>query len=85
MKRRSGVICCLILQWKSKVLHFENLKATGHEIANLTVSLTATADGAKKKPFSVFKGAKKETKLLNEVFHSRCIVASTSFVTGQYV
>ena len=57
--------------------HSVNLKTTGHEKSKITVCLTATADGRKKKPFIVFKGAKREVKKLNEKFKSRCIVATS--------
>ena len=53
------------------------LKTTGHEKSKITVCLTAVADGRKKKPFVVFKGAKREVKKLNEEFKSRCIVATS--------
>ena len=38
--------------------HTVSLKTTGHEKAKITVCLTACANGDKKKPFFVFKGAK---------------------------
>ncbi len=58
--------------------HSVNMKTTGHEKAKITVCLTATADGAKKKPFFVFKGAKREAKALNEEFRSKCVVATSA-------
>ena len=54
--------------------HSVNLKTTGHEKSKITVFLAATADGRKKKPFIVFKGAKREVKKLNEEFKWRCIM-----------
>lgn len=42
----------------------------------ITVCLTAAADGTRKKPFIVFKGAKREVKQLNEQFKTKCGVAS---------
>ena len=42
--------------------HTVSLKSTGHENLKITVCLTAAADGSKKKPFTVFKGAKREAK-----------------------
>ena len=57
--------------------HTVNLKSTGHEKSKITVCLTAAADGTKKKPFIVFKGAKREVKKLNEEFKTRCVVASS--------
>ena len=54
-----------------------NLKSTGHEKSKITVCLTATADGGKRKPFFVFKGAKRDVKRLNEEYRSKCIVASS--------
>ena len=44
----------------------------------ITVCLTATADGAKKKPFFVFRGAKRNVKRLNEEYKGKCIVASSA-------
>ena len=48
--------------------HTVNLKTTGHEKSKVTVCLTAAADGRKKKPFFVFKGAraKREVTKLND-------------------
>ena len=57
--------------------HSVNLKTTGHEKSKITICLTATADGRKKKPLIVFKGAKREVKKLNEEFKSRCIVVTS--------
>ena len=54
-----------------------NLKTTGHEKSKINVCLTATADGRKKKPLIVFKGAKREAKKLTEEFKSQCIVATS--------
>ena len=54
-----------------------NLKSTGHEKSKITVCLTATADGGKRKPFFVFKGAKRDVKRLKEEYQSKCIVASS--------
>ena len=39
--------------------------------------LTAKSDGTKLKPFIVLKGAKRDSKALNEQYRSRCVVAST--------
>ena len=57
--------------------HSVNLKSTGHEKSKITVCLTTSADGGKKKPFFVFKGAKTDVKRLNEEYQSKCIVASS--------
>ena len=57
--------------------HSVNMKTTGHEKSKITVCLAATDDGRKKKPFIVFKGAKREVKKLNEEFKSRYIVATS--------
>lgn len=54
-----------------------NLKSTGHEKSKITVCSTATADGGKKKPFFVFKGAKCDVKRLNEDYRTKCVVASS--------
>ena len=54
------------------------MKATGHEKTKVSVCLTAKADGTKLKPFIVFPGAKRETKVLNEEFKAKCVVASSS-------
>ena len=55
-----------------------SMKTTGHEKTKVSVCLTAKADGTKLKPFIVFPGAKRETKLLNEEFKSKCVVASST-------
>ena len=47
--------------------HSVNLKTTGHEKSKITICLTATADGRKKKPLIVFKGAKREVKKLKRI------------------
>ena len=54
------------------------MKTTGHEKTKVSVCLIAKADGTKLKPFIVFPGAKRETKLLNEEFKAKCVVASSS-------
>ena len=54
------------------------MKTTGHEKLRVSVCLTAKADGTKLKPFIVFKGAKRESKALNDEFKTRCVVASSS-------
>ena len=54
------------------------MKTTGHEKTKVSVCLTAKADGTKLKPFIVFPGAKRETKVLNEEFKAKCVVASSS-------
>jgi len=43
----------------------------------MTVCLTATVDSRKKKPFFVFKGAKRDVKRQNEEYQTKCIVASS--------
>ena len=71
--------------------HTVSLKTTGHEKAKITVCLTACANGDKKKPFFVFKGAKREVKRLNEAFRTQCVVATsasgwmTEKLTEQYI
>ena len=57
--------------------HTVSLKSTGHEKLKITVCLTAAADGSKKKPFIVFKGATCEVKRLNEQFKTKCVIASS--------
>ena len=54
------------------------MKTTGQEKTKVSVCLTAKADWAKWRPFIVFPGAKRETKLLNEEFKAKCVVASSS-------
>ena len=54
------------------------MSTTGHEKTKVSVCLTAKADWTKWKPFTVFPGAKKETKLVNEEFKAKCVVASFS-------
>ena len=44
----------------------------------VSVCLAAKADGTKLKPFIVFPGAKRKTKLLNEEFKAKCVVASST-------
>ena len=58
--------------------HTVSLRTTGHEKAKITVCLTACANGDKKKPFFVFKGAKREVKRLNEEFRTQCVVATSA-------
>ena len=53
------------------------MKSTGHEKVQVSVCLTAKSDGTKLKPFIVFKGAKRDSKALNEQYRLRCVVAST--------
>ena len=48
------------------------LKTTGHEKVMVTVCLAAKADGTKLKPFIVFRGAKRETKSLDEEYKQVC-------------
>ena len=54
------------------------MKTSGHEKTKVSVCLTAKADGTKLKPFIVFTGAKRETKLFNEEFKRKCVVASSA-------
>ena len=54
------------------------MKTTGHKKTKVSVCLTAEADGTKLKPFIVFHGAKRETKVLHEEFKAKCVVASSS-------
>ena len=51
------------------------MKSTGYEKMRVSVCLTAKSDGTKSKPFLVFKGAKRDSKALNEQYRSRCAVA----------
>ena len=44
------------------------LKTTEHEKVMVTVCLMAKADGTKLKPFIVFRGAKRESKSLDDEF-----------------
>ena len=55
-----------------------NLKTTGHEKVMVTVCLSARADGTKFKPLTVFRGAKRESKKLNEDYKHKCVVATSS-------
>ena len=54
------------------------LKSTGNEKVRVSVCLTAKADGTKMDPFIVFKGAKRESAVLNDRFKGRCVVTSSS-------
>lgn len=55
-----------------------NLKTTGHEKVMVTVCLAAKADGTKLKPFIVFRGAKRESKALDEEYKHKCVVNTSS-------
>ena len=55
-----------------------NLKTIGPEKVMVTVCLSARADGTKFKPFIVFRGAKRESKKLNEDYKHKCVVATSS-------
>ena len=54
------------------------LKSTGHKKSCVSVRLTAQGNGKKLKPFTMFKGAKREVEMLNKEFHGKCIIASSS-------
>lgn len=54
------------------------MKTAGHEKTKVSVCWTAKADGTKLKPFIIFPGAKRETKLLNEELKDKWIVVSSS-------
>ena len=43
----------------------------------MSVCLSAKADGTKLKPMTVFDGAKRKSKALNEEFRSLCVIASS--------
>ena len=53
------------------------LKTTGHEKVLVSVCSAAKADGTKLKPLVVFRGAKRETRGLDEEFKSKCVVGSS--------
>ena len=53
------------------------MKTTGHEKYMVSICLAAKADGTKLKPFVVFCVTKRESKLLDEEFESRCVVKSS--------
>ena len=71
-KYPSGMTWCLTLQLIGDNSVY--LKTTGDEKCIVNVCLAAKADRTKLKPFIVFCGAKRESKLVNEEFKSRCIV-----------
>ena len=54
------------------------MKTTGYEKLKVSVCLVARGDGTKLKPLIVFKGAVKESKLLDAEFKSCCRVTSSS-------
>ena len=54
------------------------LKSTGNEKVRVSVCLTPKADGTKMNPFIVFKGAKRESAVLNDRFKGFCVVKSSS-------
>ena len=58
--------------------HLVNMKTTGYDKSKITVCLTDTADGGKKKPFFVVKEAKRDVDRLNEEYKARCIVANSA-------
>ena len=53
------------------------LKTTGHEKVRVTVCLAAQANGKKLKPFILFGGAKREAKILDQEFKTKCVVRSS--------
>ena len=53
------------------------LKITRYEKRMVSVCLAAKPDGAKLKPFVVFRAAKRESKSLDEEFKSCCAVKSS--------
>ena len=55
-----------------------SMKTTGHEKLKVSVCLAAKGDGTKLKPLIVFKGAVKESKLLDAEFKACCRVTSSS-------
>ena len=63
---------CLTLQLiGDKSVYF---KATEDEKCIVNVCLAAKADRTKLKPFIVFRGAKRESKSVDEEFKSCCVV-----------
>ena len=58
-----------------------SMKSTGPEKVHVTVCLTAAADGRKLKPMIVFKGAKRESILLNQEFKSRSFIVSSALLS----
>ena len=54
------------------------LKTTRHEeYVMVSVCLAAEADGTKLKPLVVFRGAKRETRALEEEFKNKCVFGSS--------
>ena len=55
------------------------MKSTGHEKVCVTVCLpTAAADGRKLKPMIMFKGAKRDSILLNQESKGWCFIVSSA-------
>ena len=54
------------------------LKSTGNEKVRVSVCLIEKADGTKMNPFRVFKGAKRESAILNDCFKGWRVVTSPS-------
>ena len=54
------------------------MKSTGHEKANVSVCLSARADGTKLKPMIVFKDAKQDVNAIHKKMKGKAVVASSS-------
>ena len=52
------------------------MKSTGHDKVRVFVCLTGKTDRTRLKPFIVFKGTKRESKVFYDKFHRQCLVAS---------
>ena len=52
------------------------MTTTGHEKSRVSVCLNAKADGTKLPPMIVFKGAKRESEVLNKELKNRCVANS---------
>ena len=54
------------------------MKSTGHEKVNVSVCLSARADGTKLKPMIVFKDAKQDVNAIHKKMKGKAVVASSS-------
>ena len=53
-------------------------KTTGHEKCRVTAGLAAKGDGTKLKPFTVFKGGKRDVEKLKKEYGNKCVIASST-------
>ena len=54
------------------------MKASGHKKCCAIVGLAAKGDGTKLKPFTMFKGDKRDVEKLKKEYRNKCIIASSA-------